>query len=61
MTYEYECKKCKYMWEQEQSIKDEPIKKCPKCKSQSAQRLISQGTGFILTGGGWASNGYSSK
>jgi putative FmdB family regulatory protein len=59
MTYEYECKKCQNTWEQEQSITEAPIKECPKCKAQEAKRLISRGTGFILTGGGWAANGYA--
>jgi putative FmdB family regulatory protein len=59
-TYEYECTACKHLWEQEQSIKDEPIKKCPACKKQKAKRMISK-TNFQLVGGGWASEGYKSS
>jgi len=59
MTYEYKCKHCGYVWEKEQGIKDDAIKKCPKCKNQSAQRLISGGTAFHLKGGSWSNNGYS--
>ncbi|HUU88080.1 MAG TPA: zinc ribbon domain-containing protein [Candidatus Glassbacteria bacterium] len=61
MTYEYKCQKCNNEWEEEQSIHDEPIKICPKCKHETAYRLISRGTGFILKGNNWAASGYSSK
>jgi len=60
MTYEYYCKNCKKEWEEDQSIKDDPKKTCPHCKQETAIRLISKGTGFILNGGGWAASGYSS-
>jgi putative FmdB family regulatory protein len=58
MTYEYICVACKHEWEEEQSIKDEPIKVCPSCKKKKAKRLISKGGNFILKGGGWAATGY---
>lgn len=57
MTYEYSCTVCKNFWEEEQSIKDDPIKVCPECKNESAKRLISK-SNFILQGGCWASDGY---
>lgn len=59
-TYEYECtnQDCKNTWEQDQSIKDEAIRECPKCQQQTAKRLISK-SNFVLQGGGWASTGYS--
>lgn len=60
-TYEYQCKSCKHSWEEDQSIMDERITVCPDCKKESAMRLISGGTGFILQGGGWFSEGYSNK
>jgi putative FmdB family regulatory protein len=60
-TYEYACTSCANEWEFEQSIKDEPIKKCPKCHKQTARRQISRGTGFILKGSGWYSDLYSSS
>ena len=52
MTYEYECSECKHIWEAEQSIKDEPLKTCPKCGKDSAKRLIAGNGGFILESGG---------
>ena len=57
MTYEYKCEHCGHLWEQEQSIKDEPTKDCPKCKKEKAKRLICGGGGFILKGGGWYNSG----
>jgi len=59
-TYEYSCQSCKHSWEQEQSMKDPAIEKCPKCKKKKAKRLISS-TSFVLAGGGWAKEGYSNK
>ena len=59
-TYEYACKSCAHEWEFEQSIKDDPLKVCPNCHQETARRQISRGTGFILKGGGWYSDLYSS-
>ncbi len=59
-TYEYECGKCGHEFEREQRIKDEPIKTCPRCKARKARRLISH-TSFLLKGGGWHSDLYSSS
>lgn len=59
-TYEYQCEKCGHEWEREQRISEAPIKSCPKCKAQKARRLISA-TSFVLKGGGWYSDLYSSS
>ena len=32
-TYEYKCETCGYVFEKLQKMTDEPVKKCPKCKS----------------------------
>lgn len=58
-TYEYTCKECNHVWEVEHSIQNSPLKHCERCKKDTAVRLISAGTGFILTGGGWAATNYS--
>jgi len=58
-TYEYRCDKCGFEFEREQRITEDPIKSCPKCKAQKARRLISA-TSFVLKGGGWYSDLYSS-
>ncbi len=59
-TYEYVCSACKNEWEFEQSMKDNALTECPRCHEQTARRQISRGTGFILKGGGWYSDLYSS-
>ena len=59
-TYEYGCSACGSQWEEVQRITEPPVEVCPKCGKSSAQRLISAGTGFILKGGGWYSDLYSS-
>ena len=51
-TYEYECKSCRHTFDAFQSIKDEPLKICPKC-NQELRRLINGGTGVIFKGSGY--------
>jgi putative FmdB family regulatory protein len=58
-TYEYACSKCQNQWEEVQRITEPPTVVCPKCKKKSAQRQISGGN-FILKGGGWYADAYSS-
>jgi putative FmdB family regulatory protein len=60
-TYEYVCSACQNEWEVEQSMKDNALTECPRCKEQTARRQISRGTGFILKGGGWYSDLYASS
>jgi putative FmdB family regulatory protein len=59
-TYEYRCEKCGHEFEREQRITEDPIKKCPKCSALKAKRMISA-TSFVLKGGGWYSDLYSSS
>jgi putative FmdB family regulatory protein len=59
-TYEYVCKNCGNAWEATQRISEAPLTECPKCHEQTAQRLISGGN-FILKGGGWYADLYSSS
>lgn len=44
-TYEHVCTSddCKFEWEDSYSIKVDPPKVCPKCKQETAKRLISLG------------------
>jgi len=60
MTYEYICTACGNGWEAEQAISEKPLTECPKCHQQTAKRQVSGGAGFILKGGGWYSDLYSS-
>ena len=61
MTYEYVCTTCQHVWEAEQSISAAPLKVCPNCQNETAKRQVSGGAGFILKGGGWYSDLYSSS
>lgn len=58
-TYEYACDACGHEFEREQRMSEDPIKKCPKCGKMKARRMIG-GASFILKGGGWYADGYSS-
>jgi putative FmdB family regulatory protein len=52
-TYEYACPKCGHHFEQFQSMRDEPLKKCPQCKKTGLKRLIGGGAGLIFKGSGF--------
>lgn len=56
--YEYSCPKCGE-FEQRQSIHDDPLRRCPKCRSK-VTKLISA-SGFHLKGGGWYADAYQKK
>ena len=58
-TYEYECEACGEKFEIFQSIKAEPIKKCPKC-GKKVRRLIGAGAGVIFKGSGFYATDYRS-
>lgn len=59
-TYDYTCDACQHAWEEFQSIKAEPIKKCPTCKKNKARRLISAGAGILFKGSGFYITDYRS-
>ena len=59
-TYDYECRKCGHRFEKFQSIKDNPLKKCPKC-SGKVQRLIGTGAGILFKGSGFYQTDYRSS
>ena len=58
-TYEYACTACDNHWEEVQKISEAPLEVCPKCGKSTAKRQISGGN-FILKGGGWYADLYSS-
>jgi putative FmdB family regulatory protein len=60
-TYEYACPKCGHTFEQFQSMRDEPLKKCPKCKKTGLKRLIGEGAGLIFKGSGFYITDYKNK
>lgn len=57
--YDYKCTKCKYVFEVQQRITEDPLKHCPKCKGQ-IKRLISP-AGIIFKGSGFHVTDYKSK
>lgn len=59
-TYDYACEACGHHWDVEQRMSEDPIRKCPKCGKLKAKRQITGGN-FILKGGGWYSDLYSSS
>ena len=59
-TYEYACTACANQWEEIQKISADPLDTCPKCGQKTAKRQISGGA-FILKGGGWYADLYSSS
>ena len=60
-TYEYICDNCQHQFEQFQSIKAKPIRKCPECGKLSVQRLIGAGAGIIFKGSGFYQTDYRSE
>ena len=52
-TYEYLCDDCGKKFDAFQSIKAEPLKRCPSCGHNSLRRLISGGAGIIFKGSGF--------
>jgi putative FmdB family regulatory protein len=60
-TYEYACTKCGHHFDQFQSMRDEPLKKCPKCHRSALKRLIGGGAGLIFKGTGFYITDYRKK
>jgi putative FmdB family regulatory protein len=52
-TYDYKCSACGHQFERFQSIKADPIRKCPECGKNKVNRLISTGVGLIFKGSGF--------
>ena len=59
-TYDYECDACGHTQELFQSINDEPLKKCPKCRKQKFRRLFGAGAGILFKGSGFYQTDYRS-
>ncbi len=59
-TYDYKCDACDHQWEEFQSIKANPTKKCPSCGKSKARRQIGGGAGLIFKGTGFYLTDYRS-
>ena len=61
-TYEYECTKCKHVFEEFQSITAAPLTSCPVAGcGGSVRRLISAGAGLLFKGSGFYITDYRSE
>jgi putative FmdB family regulatory protein len=60
-TYEYVCSKCGHEFEKFQSMRDEPLRTCPKCKKAALKRLVGGGAGLIFKGSGFYITDYKNK
>jgi len=59
-TYEYECDKCGHAFERFQSMTEERVKRCPKCRGK-VRRLLGTGAGIIFKGSGFYATDYRSS
>jgi putative FmdB family regulatory protein len=60
-TYEYHCDACEHEFEEFQSMKDAPLKKCPKCKKSKLRRLFGAGAALLFKGSGFYQTDYRSE
>ena len=60
-TYEYVCDACGHAFDEFQSMKDEPLKKCPSCKKLKLRRLFGTGAAVIFKGSGFYQTDYRSE
>jgi len=60
-TYEYHCDACEHNFDEFQSMKDEPLKKCPQCGKNKLRRLFGTGAAVIFKGSGFYETDYRSE
>ena len=58
--YEYQCRKCGHRFEEIQKYSDRPIKRCPKCRKGTVDKLISA-PAVQFKGSGWYVTDYARK
>ena len=59
-TYEYQCQKCNFRFEEFQNISEKPLSRCPQCGGR-VQRLIGAGAGLLFRGSGFYVTDYRSE
>lgn len=59
-TYEYTCDACEHSFEEFQSMKDEPLTKCPECGKKKLRRLFGSGAAILFKGSGFYQTDYRS-
>jgi len=57
--YEYQCTKCKHVFEKIQKFSDPPVDKCPECGAKVEQLLSAPAIQF--KGAGWYVTDYAKK
>lgn len=60
-TYDYKCTACSHRFEEFQSMKDKPLKKCPACGKNALERLIGTGAALIFKGSGFYQTDYRTE
>jgi putative FmdB family regulatory protein len=45
--YDYKCQECGYVFEELQTMSDDPITICPQCKKEAVKKLFSKPTGIM--------------
>ena len=60
-TYDYKCDACEHAFEEFQSMTEEPLKKCPRCKKKKLRRLIGTGAAILFKGSGFYQTDYRSE
>lgn len=59
-TYEYECDRCKHVFERFQSMTEKPLQRCPKCRGK-VRRMIGSGAGLLFKGSGFYITDYRNE
>src|SRR5882724_4202388 len=60
-TYEYQCDACEHNFDEFQSIKDKPMKKCPQCGKNKLRRVFGAGAAILFKGSGFYETDYRSE
>ena len=60
-TYEYQCDACEHNFDEFQSIKADPLKKCPKCGKNKLRRVFGAGAAILFKGSGFYETDYRSE
>lgn len=60
-TYDYVCDACQHAFEEFQSMKDDVLTVCPKCKKKKLRRLFGTGAAILFKGSGFYETDYRSE
>lgn len=60
-NYNYQCSQCGHKFQEFQGMSEKSLTKCPKCKKNKLERLISGGSGVIFKGTGFYETDYKKK